>query len=84
LVNLKVIWLIEAQDTHLVRLAVLLVCQRLNGFIGNSAHVYDKAILARGGKRISGAVAMGAAIGGVRGRTTSGLNKGKSGGIHQY
>ena len=52
--------------------------------IPNSLNLYDKAILARGGKRISGAVAMGAAIGGIRGRTTSGLNKGKSGGIHQY
>lgn len=67
-----------------MHLVVLLVCQRLNGYIGASANVFDKAILARGGKRISGAVAMGAAVGGIRGRTTSGLNKGKSGGIHRY
>jgi hypothetical protein len=65
-------------------LAELPAYLRPSGYIGASAHVFDKAILARGGKRISGAVAMGAAIGGVRGRTTSGLNKGKSGGIHQY
>ena len=67
-----------------MHLVALLVYLRLNGYIGASAHVFDKAILARGGKRISGAVAMGAAIGGIRGRRTSGLNKGKSGGIHQY
>jgi hypothetical protein len=44
----------------------------------SSAGAYDPAIMARGGKRVAGVVAAGAAIGGVRNRTTSGLIKGRN------
>lgn len=49
---------------------------RCNG--RSAAAAYDPAIMARGGKRIAGAVAAGAALGGVRNRTTSGLIKGRN------
>lgn len=44
----------------------------------NISGPYDPAIMARGGKRVAGVVAAGAAIGGVRNRTTSGLIKGRN------
>lgn len=44
----------------------------------SAARAYDPAIMARGGKRVAGVVAAGAALGGVRNRTTSGLIKGRN------
>lgn len=43
-----------------------------------SAQRFDKAFQARGAKRIAGVVAAGAAVGGMRNRTTSGLTKGRT------
>jgi hypothetical protein len=48
------------------------------GLSRTSTQQYDKAFLARGGKRIAGVVAAGAAVGGMRNRTTSGLTKGRT------
>lgn len=48
------------------------------GMSANSTQKFDQAFLARGGKRIAGVVAAGAAVGGMRNRTTSGLTKGRT------
>lgn len=48
------------------------------GLSATSTQQYDKAFLARGGKRIAGVVAAGAAVGGIRNRTSSGLTKGRT------
>ena len=51
---------------------------KTRGLSKTSTQQYDKAFLARGGKRIAGVVAAGAAVGGIRNRTTSGLTKGRT------
>jgi hypothetical protein len=45
----------------------------------HSSQRFDQAFLARGGKRIAGVIAAGAAVGGMRNRTSSGLTKGRTG-----
>ena len=54
------------------------------GFNPDSIEAYDKAILARGGKRIAAAVAAGYIGSGYMKRTKSGLPQGKVQGIYKY
>jgi len=54
------------------------------GFTPDSIQKYDKAILARGGKRIAAAVAAGYIGSGYMKRTKSGLPKGKVQGMYKY
>ena len=54
------------------------------GFSPGSIQSYDKAILARGGKRIAAAVAAGYIGSGYMKRTKSGLPKGKVQGMYKY
>lgn len=54
------------------------------GFSPSSIQAYDKAILARGGKRIAAAVAGGYMGMGYARRTKSGLPKGKVQGMYKY
>jgi hypothetical protein len=52
--------------------------KQTRGFSATSSQRFDKAFQARGAKRIAGVVAAGAAVGGMRNRTTSGLTKGRT------
>jgi hypothetical protein len=54
------------------------------GFNPSSTQAYDKAILARGSKRIASAIAFGYLGAGYAKRTKSGLPPGKVQGIYQY